>query len=114
MNYGVLHWSYRDFRLMPEELRTCSDKVVEVYLKENFIPSVPAWFCEEMTRLKFICLAGNMITEVPEQIALLRNLESLNLSQNLVEVLPKSIGKLRNLCSLKLGENRLTSLPKGR
>ncbi|XP_065083103.1 leucine-rich repeat-containing protein 57-like [Ochlerotatus camptorhynchus] len=112
MNCGVLHWSYRDFRQMPEELRTCSDQVVEVYLKENFIPSVPAWFCEEMTRLKFVCLAGNMITEVPEQISLLQNLESLNLSQNLVEALPKTIGKLRNLCCLKLGENKLTRMPK--
>lgn len=114
MNGGVLHWSYRDFRQMPEELRTCSDQVQEVYLKENFIPSIPAWFCDEMCSLKFVCLAGNLITVVPEQISQLKHLESLNLSQNSIEVLPKSIGKLRNMYSLKMGENKLTRLPKGR
>ncbi|XP_019536164.3 uncharacterized protein LOC109407551 [Aedes albopictus] len=112
MNGKVLHWSYRDFRQMPEELRACCDQVEEVYLKENFIPSVPAWFCEEMSGLKFVCLAGNLIVDVPEQISLLKHLESLNLSQNLIEALPKSIGKLRNMCSLKLSENKLTRLPK--
>nr|XP_029736210.1 leucine-rich repeat-containing protein 28-like [Aedes albopictus] len=113
MNVGkVLHWSYRDFRQMPEELRACCDQVVEVYLKENFIPSIPVWFCEEMSGLKFVCLAGNLIVDVPEQISLLKHLESLNLSQNLIEALPKSIGKLRNMCSLKLSENKLTRLPK--
>ncbi|XP_021711673.1 plant intracellular Ras-group-related LRR protein 7 [Aedes aegypti] len=112
MNRKVLHWSYRDFRQMPEELRACCDQVEEVYLKENFIPSIPVWFCEEMNGLKFVCLAGNMIVNVPEQISLLKHLESLNLSQNLIEVLPKSIGKLRNMLSLKLSENKLTRLPK--
>lgn len=114
MNSTILHWSYRDFRQMPEELTTCSDEVVEVYLKENFIPAIPRWFCEQMSRLTFLCLAGNLITCVPEEISLLINLESLDVSQNVVEALPKAVGKLQKLSRLKLSENKLTGLPKGR
>ncbi|XP_038112765.1 leucine-rich repeat-containing protein 28 [Culex quinquefasciatus] len=112
MNSTILHWSYRDFRQMPEELTSCSDEVVEVYLKENFIPAIPRWFCEQMSRLTFLCLAGNLITYVPEEISLLINLESLDVSQNVVEALPKSVGKLQRLIRLKLSENKLTGLPK--
>ncbi|XP_053690793.1 uncharacterized protein LOC128739339 [Sabethes cyaneus] len=111
MNCGVLHWSYRDFRLMPEELRACGKQVLEVYLKENFIPSIPQWFFEEMIHLRFISLAGNLLAEIPEQIALLVNLESLDLSQNAITMLPNSLGCLRNLTTLKINENKLTCLP---
>ncbi|XP_058834530.1 uncharacterized protein LOC131691871 [Topomyia yanbarensis] len=111
MNFGVLHWSYRDFRMMPEELRKCGQEVLEVYLKENFIPAIPAWFFEEMVRLKFICLAGNLLEELPEQISLLVNLETLDVSQNEIKALPKSLGCLHNLTVLKLNQNMLTHLP---
>lgn len=112
MNSPILHWSYRDFRQMPDELASCSDHVVEVYLKENFIPAIPPWFCEQMSRLTFLCLAGNLITCVPEEISLLIHLDSLDVSQNIVEALPKSVGKLKRLTRLKLSENKLTGLPK--
>ncbi|XP_058466306.1 uncharacterized protein LOC131439385 [Malaya genurostris] len=112
MNFGTLHWSYRDFRFMPEELRTCGPDVLEVYLKENFIPAIPDWFFQEMMRLRFICLAGNLLEDIPEQISLLVDLETLDVSQNTITLLPRSLGCLRNLTVLKLSENKLTSLPR--
>ncbi|XP_055597409.1 uncharacterized protein LOC129747290 [Uranotaenia lowii] len=109
---AILHWSYRDFRRMPEVLRECQNQFVEVYLKENFIPDIPVWFCEEMTQITFLSLAGNLIRTVPEQFSNLRNLEFLDLSQNSVEILPNTFGQLRNLTRLKLNDNQLSCLPK--
>ncbi|XP_055620179.1 leucine-rich repeat-containing protein 39 [Toxorhynchites rutilus septentrionalis] len=112
MDYGVLHWSYRDFRQIPEELRTYCVSIVELYLKENFIPFIPRWFFEEMKNLRFICLAGNLITDIPEQISLMFQLEDLDLSQNAIEKLPNAMGMLCNLTRLKLNENKLLCLPR--
>lgn len=111
MNFGVLHWSYRDFRQVPEELLSCREDIVELYLKENFISSIPRWFFERMNQLVFVCLAGNLISSIPEELSLLDNLESLDLSQNDVQALPKTIGKLTKLTRLKLSENKISSLP---
>ncbi|XP_055544736.1 leucine-rich repeat protein soc-2 homolog isoform X2 [Wyeomyia smithii] len=111
MNCEILHWSYRDFRLIPEELRSFGAQVLEVYLKENFIPSIPQWFFEQMTHLRFLSLAGNLLVDIPEQISLLIHLEVLDLSQNSISLLPNTIGCLHNLTTLRINENKLTHLP---
>jgi RocCOR-like putative regulator of kinase activity/DAPkinase-like Roc (Ras of Complex) protein/Leucine Rich Repeat (LRR) protein len=51
------------------------------------------------------------LTELPESLDQLTELQSLNLSSNQLETLPEWLGKLTNLQSLDLSFNRLKSLP---
>jgi hypothetical protein len=54
---------------------------------------------------------SNQLTELPESIGNLTNLEELNLSNNQLTALPESIGNLTNLRTLNLGFNQLTTIP---
>jgi Leucine-rich repeat (LRR) protein len=113
MQTTILHWSYRDFRQFPDELRSCNKDLEEIYLKENFIPSLPNWMYTEMTNLRFINLAGNLIEKINDQIYLLENLEVLDISKNCLSILPHTIGRLKHLKRLLVNENKLVKLPKG-
>lgn len=57
-------------------------------------------------------MGGNLITEVPDSVGLLSQLQALVLCDNLIENLPTSIARLKNLKSLLLHKNRLKHLPK--
>jgi internalin A len=56
-------------------------------------------------------LSGKGITELPNEIGQLANLQKLDLSHNQLTLLPESIGQLTNLQKLDLKANRLISLP---
>ena len=51
------------------------------------------------------------LTEIPDNIGNLRNLQELNLNGNSLDQLPETIGNLENLLALYLGNNYLESLP---
>uniref|UniRef100_A0A182NPE7 Disease resistance R13L4/SHOC-2-like LRR domain-containing protein n=1 Tax=Anopheles dirus TaxID=7168 RepID=A0A182NPE7_9DIPT len=109
---SIMHLSYRDYRSVPEELRANgNDEIDEIYLKENLIHTLPDWFFVEMTHLRFLCLAGNMIESVPAQIGRLECLETLDLSENALRHLPPTLGQLRRLSKLLLNGNYLHQLP---
>lgn len=65
----------------------------------------------EMTELKELKLYGNQITEIPPQIANLKNLEKLYLGKNNLKTLPPEIGELKQLKILSVQYNQLESLP---
>ena len=56
-------------------------------------------------------LSHNQLTSLPDAIAQLRNLTTLDLRFNELTWLPDAIGELHNLTTLSLGYNQLTSLP---
>ncbi|PZO45083.1 MAG: hypothetical protein DCF19_00905 [Pseudanabaena frigida] len=56
-------------------------------------------------------LRGLELTEVPEAIASLNQLQSLNLSNNQLTELPEAIASLNQLKTLNLSDNQLTELP---
>tara|TARA_R110000851_G_scaffold9769_2_gene36076 strand:+ start:374 stop:784 length:411 start_codon:yes stop_codon:yes gene_type:complete len=60
---------------------------------------------------KELNLYGKGITDLPEGIGNLKNLERLNLRKNELTSLPESIGNLTNLKELNLMYNKLTDLP---
>lgn len=111
MNLNVLHWSYRDLKVFPAEVQTASDSVEEIYLKENFIESLPLWLFQ-MTNLKFIHLTGNLIDEIPADIQCLVNLEFLDVSKNRLKEIPPTIGALSKLKCLNVSENEISSIPR--
>ena len=56
-------------------------------------------------------LSGNQLTELPESLGQLTQLQSLDLSDNQLTELPESLGQLTQLQSLDLSNNQLTELP---
>lgn len=113
INNKILHWSYRDYRVFPEELLDYREIIEEIYLKENFIQIIPLWLFE-LNNLTFLHLAGNEIQVIPNEINLLINLEFLDVSCNKILALPESIGSLDKIERLNVGENRIVFIPEGK
>jgi hypothetical protein len=57
------------------------------------------------------CSDSEKLTELPESLGRLTQLQSLDLSDNRLTALPQSLGRLTHLQSLDLSDNRLTALP---
>lgn len=112
INNKTLHWSYRDYRVFPEELLEYREIIEEIYLKENFIKIIPLWLFE-LNNLTFLHLAGNEIEVIPNEIRFLTNLEFLDVSCNRIVALPQSIGELIKIERLNVGENRIIFIPEG-
>ena len=58
-----------------------------------------------------LSLSGMRLTELPESIGQLTQLQTLNLSSNQLTALPESLGQLTQLQELRLHDNQLTTLP---
>lgn len=65
----------------------------------------------ELTEIESLDLSFNHISELPESIVKLTNLKELFLMRNCVKSLPADIGKLQNLKSLDVSYNPIKSLP---
>lgn len=113
MDSKILHWSFRDLHDFPEALLEHGDSVEEVYLKENFIRSLPAWLFN-CTYLRFIQLCGNLLSQIPDGIGELENLESLDVSKNRLTELPMQMCHLNKLRYLNVSNNSLTTMHPGR
>ena len=64
-----------------------------------------------LTQLQRLDLSNNQLTELPKSIASLTQLQRLDLSNNQLTELPKSLASLTQLEWLYLGWNQLTELP---
>jgi Leucine-rich repeat (LRR) protein/GTPase SAR1 family protein len=64
-----------------------------------------------LTNLTSLNLSVNQITEIPESIVNLTNLTSLDLRWNKITEIPDSIANLTNLTSLNLSVNQITEIP---
>lgn len=91
-------------------------------LQAHFPASAPVYLCfnahhlfsfyfEFVFRLKILYLGGNRLTELPDCVGTLNDLEALILSDNQLENLPASVADLKKLKSLLLHKNRLRALP---
>ena len=63
------------------------------------------------TNLKSLKATMADLTQIPDSIGNLKNLEKLNLNGNSITSIPDSIGNLKKLKHLDLGNNYLNSLP---
>jgi internalin A len=65
----------------------------------------------ELGNLEVLNLSHNAITSVPKSLSRLQKLSSLNLRYNQLPEMPEWISQLQNLTSLDLSGNKLTTLP---
>jgi len=65
----------------------------------------------QLTQLQSLDLSGRQLTALPESLGQLTQLRAVDLSDNRLTVLPESMGQLAQLQSLDLSQNRLTALP---
>ncbi|MDI6768214.1 MAG: COR domain-containing protein [Anaerolineales bacterium] len=66
---------------------------------------------EQLTQLQSLDLSNNLLSALPESLGQLTQLQSLYLGGNQLTALPESLGQLTQLQSLYLGGNQLTALP---
>lgn len=112
MNNKVLHWSYQNLRCVPKTILNHRELIEEIYLKENFITSIPLWIFD-ITNLTFIHFGGNDIKFIPNEIYFLKNLEFFDISDNKLNEIPKTICELNKLRSLNISCNKICELPRG-
>jgi C-terminal of Roc, COR, domain/Ras of Complex, Roc, domain of DAPkinase/Leucine rich repeat len=65
----------------------------------------------QLTQLQLLELPFNQLTALPESFGQLTQLQSLDLSKNRLATLPESFGQLTQLQSVDLSRNELTALP---
>jgi len=65
----------------------------------------------QLTNLQTLDFGENQITEIPECIGQLTNLQTLDLNENQITEIPECIGKLTNLKGLDFRENQITEIP---
>jgi GTPase SAR1 family protein len=65
----------------------------------------------QIRELESLKISSNRLTELPDWVGTFMHLKSLKLSRNQIQILPKSIGNLQNLIELDISRNKLAELP---
>ncbi len=79
-------------------------------LSQNQLTQLPESLAA-LTQLQVLDLSQNQLTQLPELLAALTQLQGLYLSQNRLTQLPQSLGALTQLQVLSLSGNKLNDLP---
>lgn len=96
---------------VPEAYLSCiSSDGTQLSLSNMDLTKLPNWLAD-LTALTTLDVSGNRLTELPEWLGDLVSLANLNLNRNRLTVLPKSLSDLGALTYLDLGSNRLETLP---
>lgn len=99
----------RDF---PEDLerRVHEEGINELILAQNQLSPLPPEI-GSFAGLKKLDVSGNTITELPEQLCELRELEVLLVKRNALKSLPEKFGQLKLLRELNISGNSLEKFP---
>ncbi|KAI8044494.1 hypothetical protein M5D96_000663 [Drosophila gunungcola] len=82
----------------------------ELHASNNFIKTIPTAMCSNLPHLKILDLRDNKITELPDELCLLRNLNRLDVSNNTISVLPVTLSSLAHLISLQVEGNPIKTI----
>ena len=74
------------------------------------LTALPDWLAQ-LTQLQTLDLVGNRLTALPESLGQLTQLKTLDLGGNRLTALPESLGQLTQLQTVELDSNQLTTLP---
>ncbi len=100
--------SNNDFESLPEVLGECP-QLEMVGFKSNKISHIPEKALP--SRLRWLILTENKITELPDSIGERARLQKLALAGNRLKHLPKNMSRLKNLELVRISANQLTECP---
>lgn len=100
--------AYRRAEKKIEEARRTG--ATKLYFTEMGLTELPESL-GRLTQLQELHLRGNQLMALPEWLGKLTQLQELDLSSNQLTALPESLGQLRQLWSLNLSDNQLMALP---
>ncbi|KAJ6249568.1 leucine-rich repeat protein soc-2 homolog-like protein [Anaeramoeba flamelloides] len=83
----------------------------ELHLNDHRLTNLPNEI-GKLKELEMLYLNNNELTTLPKGIGLLENLEELYIAHNKLEILPKEIGNLSSLRETYLQDNELIKIPK--
>lgn len=107
-NLSKLDFSHNKINCLPITISALY-KLKELRLSCNRITTLPIHNC---TKIRLLDLGYNNLSEIPDSVFLLKNLDYLNLSNNKLSWIPSKITKLAKLESLDLNRNDIKKLPK--
>ncbi|BFF92870.1 leucine-rich repeat-containing protein 40 [Drosophila madeirensis] len=87
-----------------------NEALTELHASNNYIENIPIRMCENLPHLKVLDLRDNKITELPDELCLLRNLNRLDVSNNSIDTLPVSLSSLAHLISLQVEGNPIKTV----
>ncbi|KAH8251819.1 hypothetical protein KR038_008993 [Drosophila bunnanda] len=87
-----------------------NEALSELHASNNFIMTVPKAMCSNLPHLKILDLRDNKITELPDELCLLRNLNRLDVSNNSISMLPVTLSSLAHLISLQVDGNPIKTI----
>ncbi|XP_069767488.1 leucine-rich repeat-containing protein 28 isoform X2 [Narcine bancroftii] len=113
--HQYLYLNYKNLRKFPHELLKDDGlhHLEHLYMKMNLLTTLPENLGQRLPNLIELYLHSNNIEFIPEAIASLIKLQSLDLSNNALVILCPEIGQLKSLRHLRLANNRLKFLPAG-
>ncbi|MDB9515576.1 leucine-rich repeat domain-containing protein [Roseofilum reptotaenium CS-1145] len=98
------------YRIAQERIAAAQqEKATELDLSNLGLTEVPEAIAQ-LTNLQTLCLDKNQVSHLPEAIAQLSNLQQLKLHHNQLSHLPEEIAQLTNLRELNLSDNQLSHL----
>lgn len=83
----------------------------ELKLCHKGIKSFPGVVCEAMTRLRELILDSNQLTQFPDAIGRLLELQTFSFKRNQIQTLPESLSLLTKLTHIDASHNRIRSIP---
>ncbi|KAH8295424.1 hypothetical protein KR018_011005, partial [Drosophila ironensis] len=87
-----------------------NETLSELHASNNFIKTIPKSMCSNLPHLKILDLRDNKITQLPDEMCLLRNLTRLDVSNNTISVLPVTLASLAHLISLQVEGNPIKTI----
>ena len=87
-----------------DEIKSCSDTSIYTYETLDETLEKPLEICN-------LDLSRMSLTEIPQEVYTLKNLETLNLEYNFLESIPDEVAQLSFLKDLNLSNNNLTAFP---
>ncbi|XP_068152899.1 leucine-rich repeat-containing protein 40 isoform X4 [Drosophila tropicalis] len=103
-----LYIQHNDIKELPEF--EGNEALTEMHASNNYITSIPKGLCSNLPHLKLLDLRDNQITELPDEICLLRNLHRLDISNNSISVLPVTLSSLAHLVNLQVEGNLIKTI----
>jgi Leucine-rich repeat (LRR) protein len=107
---GVLHWENMGLHVLPGKDLPIPHHVTWLKLYNNALTQFPEDILL-LRRLESLEINANLITAVPASITQLSSLRVLHMQHNHIQQLPPEIGGLAKLTSLYVHGNRLKELP---